>query len=201
MATDLGLVAIVEDALSAAVIERLVRHINPARQFSLPIDPLRGITKIRAGMTKYLNASYVIPHVVLVDLDQQTCAPSLLAQWGLNALPPRLLFRVAVRETESWLLADRAGFAKFASIPVVKVPTNPELEPDPKRSLINLVRGSRRKRLVAELVPPTGSRVSMGPLYNEVLGEFVRTQWQVNNAMENAPSLAKAVLRLQAFLR
>jgi len=29
----------------------------------------------------------------------------------------------------------------------------------------------------------------------------VRTQWQVNNAMENAPSLAKAVLRLQAFLR
>ena len=40
----------------------------------------------------------------------------------------------------------------------------------------NLVRRSRRKRLVAETVPAQGPRVSIGPLYKELLCEFIRTR-------------------------
>ena len=67
-------------------------------------------------------------------------------------------------------------------------------------ALVNPVRRSRKKRLVAELVPANGSRVSIGPLYNELLCEFVRTTWNLEAVCCNAPSLAKALVRLRSFL-
>lgn len=200
MPSDLGLAIIVEDRLSGSVAERLVAAAKPGLRIASPPVHTGGIEKIRAQMPKYLNASHVVPHFVLVDLDKTVCAPALLTAWQLPVSEARLLFRVAVRETEAWLLADRKGFADFAGIPVSKVPQSPELESDPKQTLVNLVRRSRKKRLVAEMVPAHGSRVSIGPLYNELLCEFVRTRWNLEAACFNAPSLAKALVRLQSFL-
>lgn len=199
MPHDLGLAIIVEDRLSGSVAERMVATVKPWQRNALPPVHLGGIEKIRAQMPKYLNASHVMPHFVLVDLDKTTCAPALLTAWQLPVPGARLLFRVAVRETEAWVLADRKGFADFAGIPVSKVPQSPELESDPKQTLVNLVRRSRKKRLVTELVPAQGSRVSIGPLYNELLCEFVRTTWNLEAACCNAPSLAKALVRLRSF--
>ena len=110
------------------------------------------------------------------------------------------MFRIAVLETEAWVLSDRRGFADFAGIPVSKVPPFPKLERDPKQTLVNLVRRSRRKRLVAETVPAQGSRVNSGPLYSELLCEFVRTRWNLKAACCNAPSLIEASVSLQSFL-
>lgn len=46
--------------------------------------------------------------VVISDLDQIQCPSKLLADWlGPRSKPDNLLLRVAVREIESWLLADR----------------------------------------------------------------------------------------------
>lgn len=200
MRHDLGLAIIVEDRLSGAVAERIVSVAKPERRTVLPTVPMGGIEKIRAQMPKYLTASHVVPHLVLVDLDKIACPPTLLKAWQLPVPGAKLLFRVAVRETEAWVLADRKGFADFAGIPVSKVPQSPELERDPKQTLINLVRRSKKKRLVAEMVPAQGSRVSIGPLYNELLCEFVRTTWNLEAACCNAPSLAKALVRLRSFL-
>ena len=200
MAARLEIALVVEDALSLGLMERIMVHTG--RSYSV-LRPLveRGVGNIRKSVPKYLTASRALPHVVLVDLDQSACAVQLRQQWGLAALPKPLLFRVAVRESEAWVLADRDGFAAFAGIPVNKVPSAPESLADPKQELINLVRRSRNKRLAAEVVPAQGSAVSIGPLYNERLGQFVRECWDVDAAMTRSPSLARTFARLQTFLK
>jgi hypothetical protein len=200
MVKPLEIALVVEDVLSLVLMEKVLAQTE--RRYSV-LRPLveRGVGNIRKSVTKYVNASRALPHVVLTDLDQIRCAPLLRQQWGVTDLPKSMLFRVAVRESEAWVLADRAGFADFAGIPVNKVPAAPEILADPKQELVNLVRRSRNKRLAAELVPAQGSAVSIGPLYNERLSQFVRETWSMEAAMANSPSLARTVSRLQSFMK
>lgn len=195
---DLAIVA--EDLLGVAIAQRLVEHIAPGTPLAPPPLHTHGLSPLLAGLPKYIGASRIVRHFLLVDLDRVACAPSLLQGIGLNNSPEGLMCRVAVREAEAWVLADREGFAAMAGIPVAKVPLRPEELPDPKQTLINLVRRSRRRRLAEQIVPPSGSRVSIGPLYNEVLGDHVRMNWDPDAAARVAPNLAKAVLRLGSFL-
>jgi len=200
MAQPLEIALVVEDVLSLVLMEKVLMHTG--RGFNV-LRPLveRGVGNIQKSVRKYLSASRALPHVVLTDLDQATCAPLLRQQWGVAVLPESMMFRVAVRESEAWVLADRSGFAAFAGIPPSKIPFAPEALPDPKQELINLVRRSRNKRLVAELVPAQGSAVSIGPLYNERLSQFVRERWDVRAALTNSPSLERTVARLQTFMK
>ncbi|MCB0764947.1 MAG: hypothetical protein KDB84_09590, partial [Flavobacteriales bacterium] len=119
-----------------------------------------------------------------------------IADWKLHSVQGRLIFRIAVREVEAWLLADRAGFAEFLGLPVTKIPQAPESLRDPKQTLINLARRIKRRRLAEELIPPVGSSSSVGPFYNDRLSEFVTTKWNVQSASKRSPSLAKALYRL-----
>lgn len=195
----LEIALVVEDALSLAVMERMLAFTGRSYVVKRPLVT-RGAGTIKKSVEKYRQASHVLPHVVLTDLDQINCPLALLTQWGVLQLPPAMLFRVAVREVEAWLLADRAGFASFAGVPVNKVTQEPESLPDPKQALINLVRRSRNRRLAIELVPATGSALTIGPLYNERLSAFARNGWDVNAAMGSAPSLSRTVARLRTFL-
>lgn len=160
----------------------------------------RGFGNIKRSMLKYRQASHVVPHVVLTDLDRAACPAALRAEWDAADLPPSMLFRVAVRETESWLLGDRHGFANFAAVALNKVPQDPEALQDPKETLVGLVRRSRKRRLIDELVPAHGSSVSIGPLYNEKLGAFAAQSWNIDAASDACPSLRRARQRLAGFL-
>lgn len=193
-----NIAVVVEDDLSLAVIEQVVT------QSQQPIDITRtfverGFGNIKRSMGKYRNASNVIPHFVLRDLDQEECPIALRRTWGCEDLPTTLNFRVAVREVEAWLLGDAEQFASFAGIPPNKIPTAPETLTDPKQVLINLVRRSRNRRLAAEIVPSQGSRVSIGPLYNERLCGFVRGQWRALVAAQRCESLARAINSLEKY--
>jgi hypothetical protein len=189
---------VAEDELSMSVLERLVddsgRFVVARRLVE------RGFGNIKRSVTKYKQASHVLPHVVLTDLDAAECAATLRSAWGALELPTCMLFRVAVRETESWLLADSEGFASFASVARVKVPPAPEELADPKQTLVGLVRRCRNRRLASELVPPQGSAVPIGPLYNERLIGFVRNQWNVDAAAASSPSLNRTRSRLSEFM-
>jgi len=200
MVKPLEIALVVEDVLSLVLMEKVLAHTERGYSVLRPLVE-RGVGNIRKSVTKYVNASRALPHVVLTGLDQIRCAPLLREQWGVTDLPKSMLFRVAVRESEAWVLADRVGFAGFAGIPVNKVPAAPEILADPKQELVNLVRRSRNKRLAAELVPAQGSAVSIGPLYNERLSQFVRETWSMEAAMANSPSLARTVSRLQNFMK
>src|ERR1035441_9429449 len=72
------------------------------------------------------------------------CVPEVLPRW-LPA-PSRLMrLRVAVRELESWLLADSERIAKFLGVAVAEIPADPDSVPDPKRLMVQLARSSRRR--------------------------------------------------------
>ena len=188
---------IVEDVLSDTVMRKLLLHVG--FQLEPTVRIMRGNDRIRAGMRKFAEASRVFPHIVLTDLDRLPCPPVLLQQWAIRNIPETMLFRVAVHEVESWLMADREAFAAYLSIALDKVPFAPDTEIDTKQFLFSIVRRSKRTRLRSEILPTPGSHI--GPLYNEHFCRFAKDCWRINVAAENSPSLARSLERLTTFCR
>jgi len=185
-----------EDEVSMAILLRLVEaagHLQVDRR-----QLARGFGQLKAGIEKFKAASRVLPHIVLTDLDRHPCVPALFAAWKVGRVPEGMLLRVAVREVEAWLLADREGMAELLGVPVGKLPEHPEYESDPKQRLVNIARRSRT-RLAKELVPEPGSVAPIGPGYNARLCMFVRDAWNLDAARRHAPSLERAWQRIQTF--
>lgn len=186
----------VEGRLDEAVVRRLL----------LACDARPGLVRGKRGrgyvLTRFRgyneSARYGRLWFVLVDLDRSPdCAPELVA----DALPEPaegMCFRVAVREVEAWLLADRAGFAKWAGVRTSLIPDDVEAIARPKERLVDIVRESSRRERREALVPhPDSGRVA-GPAYTSVLTEFVATDWDIEAAARAAPSLARAIRCLRA---
>jgi len=193
-----SIVIAVEDELSGAVMEKLISVVGYNN--TVRVINARGYGKLKTGMSKFREASRFFPHIVLTDLDRSPCPLALLANWGATQLPANLLIRVAVREVEAWLLADRRGISNFLNIDVSKVPSNPELEEDPKRTLINLARKSRLRRLSKEIVPSKNSSATIGPLYNYHFINYVNNHWDIIKACQNSQSLNRAFLRISSLM-
>lgn len=190
MDVPISVALIAEDRLGMAVLYRIVNAAG--RPTSVVHDRVtHGSGSIRASIGKYAQASRVVPHIVLTDLDTAECPATLRRSWMADALPPGLLLRVAVREIESWVLGDRAGFARLAGIAEARVPRDPEALLDPKQTLIQLVRQGRKRRLIEEIAPARNSRVSIGPLYNERLCAFVDREWDLDSATASCDSLRR----------
>ena len=89
-------------------------------------------------LPNYNQAARFAPWLVVVDLDQDAeCAPPFVR----SLLPDpagNMHFRVAVRAVESWLLADAGRLAAFLGVPVARIPADPDAQPDPKRTLVDL---------------------------------------------------------------
>lgn len=126
---------------------------------------------------------------MLVDLDRDAeCAPPLVAEW-LPAPAPLMRFRVAVRAVEAWLLADRETIAAFLRVSLSRIPDDTDALPDPKRYLVSLARGSRRRDIREDMVPRDGSGRSVGRAYSSRLVEFVDQMWRPDEAARHSESL------------
>jgi hypothetical protein len=111
------------------------------------------------------------------------------------------LFRIAVRETESWVLSDRMAFARFLGVAPAGIPNNPDdLSSDPKVALLKLVRRSSNRELKHDILPPRGSTSPVGLGYNSQLIRFVRSHWKSDRAAKHSPSLSRALIRVQELL-
>jgi Domain of unknown function (DUF4276) len=110
-----------------------------------------------------------------------------------------LIFRVAVREIEAWLLADRENIAQFLQISSAQIDRSPETLRDPKTALIQAVKKHSRSRNIRMDIVPIGATSSIGPNYNGRLSEFAIQQWDVKLARANAPSLDRAMRSLENF--
>lgn len=189
---------VVEDAPSEAVLRRLVmsakHHLHVTSVFRAG-----GFGQIKSRLENFRNACHVIPHIVMTDLDTYPCPHELLKDWKVGKLPDRMLMRIAVREVESWLLADREGIAKLIRVPLVKIPTNPDELPDPKQVLLNLARRSKSPRFASEFVPAKGSKAKHGPMYNEHLIGFATRHWDSSQAELASPSLKRTIKRIEEF--
>ena len=192
------IVIAVEDELSCAVMEKIIAFVGYNNTFR--IFNARGYGKLKTSMPKFREASRTLPHIVLTDLDRSSCPVALLAKWGAKHLPANLLIRIAVREVEAWLLADRDGISNFLKIDKSKITCYPEIEEDPKRTLVNLSRKSRKRGLSKEIVPELTSSARIGPLYNFHFINFVKDHWDIDNARRNSESLDRALVRISNLL-
>jgi len=187
-----------EDQLSEVMAELLLAH---SGRFNIA-QRLRknGFGYLKSKSRDFNKvAKNVMPVFLLTDLDHVPCPPALIAAWLPDGPHRRLLFRVAVREVESWLMADRASIAEFLRVPLAKVPTRPDDLSDPKRTLLGLVRRYAGRALKRELLPadPTTSLIGLG--YNDQLSRFAREQWRCDQAADASPSLARTIRRLEQF--
>lgn len=195
--TDLYLVT--EDALSECVAEKVVAGANQNLNIAVRMGR-KGNGYLRERLPKLVGLSEATPVFMLTDLDRVECAPTLIEDWTAgHDLPPSLLLRVAVREVEAWLLADRTGFAEFVGAPLNKIPPNPEALADPKQTLLNLVRKHGGREIKNEILPAPHSKSPIGLGYNQTLATFVNEAWDPERAAINSDSLARAQIRLQAL--
>ncbi|QAA75941.1 MAG: hypothetical protein BIP78_0173 [Candidatus Bipolaricaulis sibiricus] len=187
----------VEGSVDRAVAERLIRGVGgqPGTVYGE-----KGKEYLRSKITAWNKAAQRAPWLVLVDLNtQEPCAPRLVSAW-LPRRAPFLCFRVAVREVEAWLLADRAGIARFLGVSERVVPADPETLRDPKATVVDLARRSRKRLIREDLVPDPRSGRREGRAYASRLASFARDHWQPRVAEGRSPSLAGAIACLRAVL-
>jgi hypothetical protein len=188
----------IEDALSESVVRKLLRECGRNYVISL-IYPARGFGYLRANIVAFNNVARVIPFLLLTDLDQIECAPILINNWLAENKHHNLIFRVAVREVESWLMADRKNLVNFLGISNSHIPSSPEEVDDPKKILINAAKRSKKKKLKRDIVPPEGSPRIQGPNYNERLKEYIENHWRPEIARQKSDSLDRAMKALDEF--
>jgi hypothetical protein len=129
----------------------------------------------------------------LADLESAPCAEWLLSRHLPSVRPPGFRLRVAVRMSESWLLADHTGVAHWLRISARLLPARPDEDPHAKRTLVNLARRSRVRALRDALIPPAGFSGTVGREYPPALREFIANHWEPERAAQNSPSLARAL--------
>jgi hypothetical protein len=188
---------VVEDLLQEIILEKIVSIYRPDINLYNAIGK-KGNGYIKAKLKAFNDASDALPHIILTDLDMVKCAPALLNELITFPLSDKLMLRIAEKEADAWIMADRNAFANFAGIPVNKIPLNTQQIPDPKEFLINLARRSRRK-IIKDIVPAGTSRV--GPGYNPILQDFVINFWDPKVAITFNGSLNKAVKRIKLFMK
>lgn len=189
---------VVEDVLSEVLLRKVIDSTGKDLKV-LYCYRKGGSGYIRKNIERFNQAARVRPFLVLVDLDQIDCPPTLIGKWIGFRVNDNFLFRVAVREIESWIMADSVSFAGFISVPVEKVPRNIEELANPKEFLLNLAKSSNNREIRNDLLPPQGSASKYGPLYNDLLSTYIRNHWQPYEAARKSPSLKKLINRLEAL--
>ena len=184
-----------EDEITHQIILKIFDHFGHFQE-SRAI-PCYGKGKIKKQIRAYDSAAQYGFYFIIADLDSDyICAPLLIKDWLPNSKSSQLVFRVAVREIESWLLADQENFASFFSISKKVVPAFPDKENDPKKTVISLAKRSQ-KREIREAIVPIDDYASIGPEYNSKLTAFVHNFWNINFARKNSPSLDKTIKSLE----
>jgi len=188
----------VEDPLSEAVLRAILRQSNR------PYEPgtcycQGGYGYLKKTIKGFNNAAKGTPFLVLTDLDKADCPPGLIQAWLPYPKHPNLLFRIAVREVEAWILAHREAFAKFAGVQQELIPQDVDALEDPKRSLLQIVSRSKNRQLREAIVPRPNSTAKIGPDYNGQLITFVENDWQAEVAMCNSDSLQRTVNAITVF--
>ena len=187
--------------MDSAIAKRLILHVGGKIGTQREAG---GKSKLDPLVPKYLNAARYqqMKWLILRDLDWDGgCAPELRGKM-LAETDPYLCFRIAVREAESWLLADSRSMADFLRISENRVPVLPDRIDNPKEALVSLARSSKKSDVRAALIPHPRSGLSSGPEYASWMTKFAAQHWNLNDAVASgrSPSLIKAVNRIKQLV-
>ena len=185
----MSLVIVVEGDTDIPVARALAAD---ARLGVAVVQDMGGKSRLDARLSGFNNAAKGTPWFVLRDLDTDAgCAPEFLTQVPLTP-SAWMVFRLAVREVESWLLADIEGMSKFLHVPATQFPADPDAESDPTVTLVNLARKSSRTAIQKAFIPAQGANTQVGPLYETSIIEFGARHWDLNRACGRSASLRRA---------
>ena len=135
------------------MVAKKIIAIRPADFHIAGVLQRGGFGYLKAKIKSFNESAKSQAFFVLTDLDNAPCAPALTESWLPKPQHANLIFRVAVREVEAWLLADRTAIAGFLGVKESAVPSDVESLPYPKRALIDLARRSKIARVKSALVP------------------------------------------------
>lgn len=185
-----------EDELSEAVGSRLVMEMGPNFEIGLRLRK-GGFGYLRSKLSNFCEMAAREPMLLITDLDSGECAYSLITDWmGKLQRPEKMLFRVAVREIESWLLADHDAMAALLKCSKAKLPRQPDELNDPKQTLLELAKKAPRD-VRYDLIADSGAIASQGLGYNQRLGNLVNQHWDPESAAVRSNSLHRTRLRLR----
>lgn len=191
-------VIVVEGTLEVPAALKMLQDLDLDEGAPEPIDK-RGRDAFWRDIGRYNQAAQVAPVFALADLERQPCATALLAASLPSGRHPNLVLRLAVRMLESWLLAHTDALAQFLTISAALIPRDPDQEEHAKRTLVNLARRSRSRRIREDLVPEPATSAVVGKNYTPRMTEFIRNQWRPLEAQRRSPSLRRALSALQAI--
>jgi hypothetical protein len=186
----------VEGSTDTPVVRKLLAHLGLDMG---AVHEKNGKLGLDQRLLGYNNAAEYAPWLVLRDLNHDAPCPSALIMRLLPQCASQMCFRIAVREMEAWLLADREKLAQYLSIPISRVPLNPENIESPKLALINLARRSRRRSVRDDFVPAPGITASVGPGYLARVTEHAMRYWRSDVAAESCRSLARCLRALRRW--
>ncbi len=187
----------VEDRLSEAVAKKILQQIDP-RFHVIQCLCKGGQGYLKTNINAFNKAANSLPFFVLTDQDRG-CPPNTISKWLKHKANRYLIFRIAVMEIESWILAHRDAFADFLSVSSTLIPGNTDTIKDPKQLLLSIASRSRLTRLKSDIIPVSGSTAQIGPDYNNRLSQFVKDHWNAFDAKTNSDSLNRTIKRIQQF--
>lgn len=185
----MSLQIVVEGDTDVPVVSKLAKD---ARLEVIGIIDLAGKSQLDLRLSRFNDAANGTPWFVLRDLDHDAeCAPALLAD---RSFVPKswMVYRIAVREVEAWLLADAESLADFLGVEPSLIPTDPDGEADPTTTLVNLARRSSRATVRKRMVPKPNSSAQVGPLYEAAIIEYGAEHWSLDRACRRSASLKRA---------
>lgn len=185
---------VVEDRLSENILRKVVQYCGNSVGHCYKKN---GCSYIDGKIRAFNSASKYSPYIVLRDLDNYSCAPALVKAL-INNKNNNLILRIAVREAESWLLADKENFSNYLGISENSISNNVENIRDPKEYLINIARKAK-KSIREDIVPERGTTAKYGKNYNGCLELFVLNYWDINIAMNVSNSLNKAITAIKKY--
>lgn len=189
-----GIALATEDYLSEIVCLRLLKELEGKLTPQLLLRK-GGSGYLKSNIRKWCELSNTLPVLILTDLDNTKCPLLLIQSWlEKDKKPDNLLIRVAVREIESWLIADYEAIQDFLNSKE-RLSVKPDEIQDPKQYLLNLAKKAPRQ-IRDDLVQVNKGSIRQGLGYNNLLAKFVTETWDPERAAARSPSLAKARMRL-----
>jgi hypothetical protein len=187
-----------EDDLSVSIVTKIFKALP--RKFSIcQLLPLRGNSYLKERIENFNLYAKHNPILVLTDLDAVECPPILIKGWLKYDKNANMIFRVAVREVESWVIAHREALAEFFQISLATIPRNPDELSNPKETIINLAKRSPKRIIREDIVPNEKTTAKVGRNYNGRLRVFIESSWDPIKAKLISQSLSDAIDSLVRF--
>ena len=109
-----------EDDVTLAIIRRVLVYCSDDFEIISELPAHGGQVKNKIKEFNKLSESY--PVVLLIDLDNDDCAPLLIKKL-VKDKNKDFIFNIAVDEAEAWLMADRENFASYFKIKMEDMPS------------------------------------------------------------------------------